>query len=278
MRAPGILDMSHAEYHAEHDSLSSTGARKLLPPSCPALFRWGLDNPPAAKKAFEFGNAVHDAVLGGGPEVVVVDADNWLTKAAKAERDEARARNAVPVLADEWAEVQAMVAAVRAHPIAGPLFAPGTGRPEPSLFWTDGRTGVARRARLDWLRDPGPGRTLVPDLKTCLSAERDKFARSAADYGYHMQAAYYLDGIEALDLAGDAVFLFVAVEKTPPHLVNVIQLDHMAMQIGAGLNRQAIDTYRECTETGIWPGYSSDVQLTSLPKWYEVTHEEAIAS
>lgn len=270
---PGVYDLTSAEYHADElvpgGSLSSTGARKLLPPSCPALFRYEQDYPRPSTKALDTGSVAHDELLGGGPEVVRVDADNWLTKAAKQQRDEARARGAVPILAHEHDEVKAMVAAVRAHPFAGRLFAPGTGTPEASLFWIDERTGMHRRARLDWLPNRTGRRTIVADLKTARSAEKEKFSRAAVDYGYHQQAAYYLDGVNALDLGDDPVFVFVVIEKTPPYLVNVIQLDVTAMRIGAHLNRLALTTYAHCTRTGRWPSYSDDVELASLPYWYE---------
>ncbi len=258
---PGVYDLSDDIYHADPvpgGSLSSTGARRLLPPSCPAIFDWYRRNPEPAKKAY-------------------VDAENWLTKAAKAQRDEARQRGAVPILTDEKAEIDAMVAAVRAHPFAARLFEPGTGTPEASCFWTDDETGIWRRSRLDWLPHNHAGtRMILPDLKTCKSAQRDEFARSAASYGYHQQGAYYVDAVRALDLADDVAFVFVAIEKTPPYLVNVIQLDVTAMRIGAALNRKAIRVYAECQAADTWPGYSTDVELASLPPWYERQNEGLI--
>jgi hypothetical protein len=52
---PGIYQMTNEEYHADRGSLSSSGARKLLPPSCPALFRHAQDTPQEPKKTFELG-------------------------------------------------------------------------------------------------------------------------------------------------------------------------------------------------------------------------------
>ena len=202
---PGVYDLADHLYHADPvpgGSLSSTGARRLLPPSCPAIFDWYRRNPEASKKSYDLGHAAHDTLLGGGPEIVVVDAENWLTKTAKAQRDEARARGAVPILTDEKTEIDAMVAAVRAHPFAGRLFEEGTGTAEASLFWTDEETGVWRRSRLDWLPDNHAGsRMILPDLKTCKSAQRDEFAKSAANLGYHQQGAYYTDAVRAGNIA-----------------------------------------------------------------------------
>lgn len=274
---PGVYEMSNVEYHLDPvpgGSLSSTGARKLLPPLCPAIFDYERRNPPAPSKAFDLGNAAHDTLLGGGPEIVVCDYADWRSRKSQDEAKEHRERGAVPLLPHEWQVIVDMVASVRAHPIAGPLLDVDNGQPEASLFWTDDRTGVNRRARLDLLPAQTGRRLIVPDLKTCKSAQRDEFAKSAASYGYNQQAPYYLDGVRALDLGDDPVFVFVAVEKTPPYLVNVIQLDVIAMRIGEGLNRQAIDVYAQCSETGVWPGYSEEVELASLPVWYERAHEQ----
>ncbi|WP_375490262.1 PD-(D/E)XK nuclease-like domain-containing protein [uncultured Jatrophihabitans sp.] len=277
--APGVYpDLGLEDYHAHADWLSSTGARKLLPPSCPALFRWEQDNPPGPKDVFDVGHAAHDMVLGGGPEIVRIEAVNWLTKAAKQQRDEVRARGAVPVLAATHDEVKAMAESVMAHPVAGRLLEHGTGQPETSLFWFDETSGVKRRARLDWLPSQSGRRLIVPDLKSCISAQRDEFAKAAARHGYPAQAAYYLDGVHALGLAEHAVFVFVAVEKTPPYLVNVIQLDVTAMRIGAAMNRTAIDTFADCTRTGTWPGYADDVEIASMPVWFERAHEQELTS
>lgn len=273
---PGVYEMTNNEYHADPvpgGSLSSTGARKLLPPSCPAIFEYERRNPPASTKVFETGNAAHDTLLGGGPEIVTCDYPDWRTKKSQDEAREIRVRGAVPILPHDRQAIDDMVASVRAHPFAGPLFAEGTGQAEASLFWTDERTGINRRARIDWLPEQTGRRLIIPDLKTCKSAQRDEFAKSAMNYGYHQQAPYYLDGAVALELGDDPVFVFVALEKTPPYLVNVIQLDVTAMRIGASLNRQAIDIFAECTSTGVWPGYSNDVELASLPVWYERAHE-----
>ena len=184
-----------------------------------------MDNP-VQKRAYDIGNAVHDTVLGGGPEIVVVDSDDWRTKAAREERDEIRARNAVPILRDEWVQVRAMADAVLTHPVGGKLLEPGAGEAEVSLFWTDQRAGVQRRARLDYVpngRLPD-GRLLLPDLKTSTTANPAEFAKAAARYGYDLQQTFYTDAVLAQHLAEDVAFLFVVVEKTPPYLVEVVQL------------------------------------------------------
>jgi hypothetical protein len=47
------------------------------------------------------------------------------------------------------------------------------------------------------------------DYKTADHANPAAFAKSALDYGYHQQAAWYLDGLRELGISDDAAFLFI---------------------------------------------------------------------
>lgn len=273
---PGVYSIPEDVYHADcvpGGSLSSSGAKLLLPPSCPALFRWEQDHPRPATKDLDLGSAAHKLVLGSGPEIVVVEANDWRTKAAQEARDEAHATGAIPLLPAQHAQVSEMAAALREHPLASALFDPERGKPEQSLFWRDSATGVMRRGRLDWMPEERVGRpTIFVDFKSSRSAAPSSLGRHVADYGYHTQAAWYLDGIIALGLAARPVFWFVWQEKKAPYLVSVSELDAKALQIGREKNRQAIEIYARCMKTGEWPGYESPV-VTSLPPWIEMAHE-----
>lgn len=271
---PGIYDMTNEQYHADPvpgGSLSSSGARKLLAPSCPALFRYEQLHGQPPKRVFDFGTAAHGEVLGSGPELVVIDADNYRTKAAQEARDDAHASGAVPLLPHEWEQVQAMATAIRRHPEASALFAPDSGRPEQSLFWQDRASGVWCRARLDWMRYRTAGRLLVPDYKTAVSADPRAIERSIGQYGYHQQGAFYIDGVKALG-GGDAEFLLVVQEKTAPYLVTVVQIDQASIRLGRERNRRAIELYRQCVTDDHWPGYSDRIEIVSLPSWAENQH------
>ncbi|RCH70793.1 hypothetical protein DT019_03265 [Streptomyces sp. SDr-06] len=270
--------MTAERYHADPvpgGSLSSTGARRLLAPSCPALFRHHLDHGQPPKREFDLGTAAHAVVLNDGPVIEVIDADNYTTKSARAQRDAARAEGLVPLLAAEHEQVQAMADALRNHTVAGQLFAPGTGIAEQSLFWQDRPTGVWRRARPDWLPVPA-GRRIVVDYKTARDVSPDAIQKAVYEHGYHQQAAWYLDGIKALGMAGDSepAFVFVFQAKAAPYLVTVVELDSIALAIGAARNRRAIQLYAECTATGHWPAYDDGIAYLPLPAWAEIRDKE----
>jgi hypothetical protein len=257
---PGIYDdLDEATYHGDPDSLSASGMKLLL--QAPALFRYRQDNP-EHKDVFDFGAAAHKKVLGVGAETVTVHADDWRSKAAREARDEARSAGKVPLLAKDAAAVDAMADALSSHRLAAKLLTDG--QPEVSAFWHDEAWGITRRARFDWLRTDG----IVVDFKTCASANPRRLPSVAHDFGYHLQEANYRDVAEGVGL-DVADFVFVFQEKTAPYLVTVARLDPEFVALGRARCAEALERYRDCTQTGIWPGYANDLtDLTiTAPRW-----------
>lgn len=278
MTEPGLYPkFDELAYHRD-PALSASGAKRLLPPGCPALFKHDRDNGGRPnKRAFDLGHAAHAAVLGVGLEVVIVqkvtkdkqrvDAEDYATKSAQEHRDAIYAEGKCPILAKEKATVDAMALEIRRHPLASKLLDPEHGRPEVSVFWHDEKRGIDRRARFDWLPDPDGGQLIVPDYKTTNSAEPRAFAKSVFSFGYDMQAVFYTDAVHAAGLAEDVVFQFIAQEATPPYLITVHELDFLSLALGRARVDEACAVFRECTETDTWPGYSDVVELVAPPPW-----------
>lgn len=262
---PRLWNIDEADYHAdpiEGGSLSSTTARKMLLPSCPALARWEQQHH-VFKGVYDLGSAAHKLILGAGSQLVEVEHDSWRTKDAQAQQAAARLHGHVPLLSKDMRAAEAMATAVLTHPLAGALLAPGTFVPERSVFWRDTRIGVARRAMFDAvLLDDG----IAADVKTTTDVSPAAIAKTVASYGYHQQGPFYLDGLDAIGLDGFR-FLFVFVAKEPPHLVTVAQLDDEALALGYARNRRAIDLWAWCLERDLWPGYSDDIETIALPRW-----------
>ena len=253
--APGIYPgITNAAYHADA-ALGSTSL-KTLATRTPAHYQHDKAHPKSSD-AFTLGTAAHSLILeDDDSDVLVVEAENWLTKAAKESKAWALADGKQPLLAKEWAQVVAMRDAVMAHPVAGKLF---TGhKAEQSVFWDE--DGLMLKCRPDaW--QPG----LLIDLKTCASADPNEFGKVAHSFGYHQSAAHYIDGVKA-STGEELPFHFVLVEKTDPYLVSVVELDWEAVNIGRALNELAKRIYQECVESGIWPGYPT-AEPVSLPLW-----------
>jgi hypothetical protein len=280
-RGPGVYtaaQISLEDYHRDvvpGGSLSSSGARKLLPPSCPAIFDWERRNPQPPKTEFEIGTAAHKLVLGEGPDLVLVDVDDWRTKDARIQAAEIREAGGVPLKRDTYEQVHAMADALRRHPVASVVFDPAGGKAEQSLYWIDPLTKVTCRARPDWLPNPGAGRTIIPDYKTCRDASLDAISKAIHTYGYHCQAAWCLEGARRTGLADErAVFLLICQEKTAPYVVTVAQIDRKDLELGHAKNQVAREIYRECAEAGRWPGYSDTVEIIPQPEWAQKRESE----
>lgn len=266
---PGLYDgIPEEQYHAD-EALSSTGARELLPPSCPAIYKYRRDHP-VFKDVFDYGSAAHKLVLGTGPKISLIDAKDWRTKAAQDARGEAHANGFIPLLVRDFDRVKAMAARIQDHELAGELLNPlAGGRAEQSGWWQDHGTGVWCRFRLDWLAGHRTrfGQPIIVDYKTSPCADPETFARkSVAEWRYEQQDAFYSDGYFALT-GEQPLFLFVSQDKQPPYLVSVTHLTEEDRQIGRERNRRALEIYRDCTEAGIWPGYPSDIVEITLPPW-----------
>lgn len=269
-------------YHNDTRSLSNSGAKWLLPPHCPAKFRWLQDHPEQrpVSDSLDFGKAAHRFAFNAGEDYIVItgtgsDPNEWRTKADREEVAAARAAGLTPIKPKDEETIRAMAASLRDHALASVLFDPDSGEAEQPLYWTDPTTKVPLRCRLDWLPNKVDGkRMLVPDLKTADSACPEKFRKAAMDYGYHRQAAWYLDGIRECGLDEDPAFLFVVIEKAPPHIVQVIELKEQSLHIGRNLNYQARAIYAECIRTNHWPTYSQGVEQIDLPDWYMRQHDE----
>jgi hypothetical protein len=267
--APGVYPISADEYHGdpvEGGSLTSSGAVKLVN-ECPAKFDYERRHPLPPKDIFDFGSAAHRMVLGAGRDIVVVDADNWMTKAAKAQRDEARANGLIPLLAGDYVVVKAMAAALRNHPMAAALLDPERGTAEQTLVWQDGPTGVWCRALVDFLPHAADGRYVLGEYKSAVDASPAGCAKAMFSYSYHQRAQWYVRGAQRV--LGDAALVLIFQEKSAPYLVHCAEPDAIAMRHGRDRNDEALEIYAACTKAGRWPGYEPEDEVAplSLPDW-----------
>lgn len=233
--------------------LSQSGAKTLL--RSPAKFAYEREHGRPDKKAYDLGHAAHRFILRKGNEIARVHADDWRSKAAQAEGAAARASARVPLLAKDYRAALDMAKAVKRHPTFGQLFREG--QPEVSAYWIDPETGVTCRGRADWLHP----RACV-DVKTAVDASPAGFAKAVANFRYDLQAAAYSEAWPGLP------FVFVVVETAPPHLCAAYVLPVDALAVGAADWHRALRLYAEYESSGVWPGYSPEIETLALPRWY----------
>jgi exodeoxyribonuclease VIII len=157
----------------------------------------------------------------------------------------------------DWQIVDGITTAIRAHESASRLLSQGT--PELTVFTE--LDGVPVKVRADWHR---PG--ILIDLKTTDDASPDGFSRAVFKYGYDIQNALYLDAFAAAGIDVHT-FIFIAVEKTAPFCCSILELDPDSIEHGRRQYQKGLATYKACSETNEWPGYSPNITMISLPAW-----------
>lgn len=164
----------------------------------------------------------------------------------------------------EMTRCREMAQAILKHESARELFK-NKGVNEMTMVWKDRITSVLCKGRVDrWTTfEKTP---CLMDLKTCRDVKERKFQSSMVDYGYNLQSAFYLMGAETLQpiQSGRAqrVFMWLAVESDGPFDVGVFQADTKILEHGVMKLRELLKTYKQCRETGVWPGKNGQGVVT----------------
>jgi exodeoxyribonuclease VIII len=262
-----IVKLDAQAYHA--DPALSHSRLKVMGRS-PAHFRWTSDNGHPSSDALDFGKLFHASIL--EPETVSkdfsvapegIDKRTTAGKAAWAKFvDESNGKTIVT--AADMRTAMAMSAAINANEGARDIVfdAIATGRVEEAHKWLDPMWRVDRKSKMDAVLSDGT----VVDIKTTVDASPRAFERSILSYGYHTQAAYYAD---AMDACGQGMrrFLIVAIEKTPPYAIGVYQVAPEAIAVGRVRVAEWLSRYVDCVSKGAWPSYTESFEVLGLPKW-----------
>lgn len=244
---PGIRTYSRSELKA------------LVGERTPAHFQHALTAPHPTKREFDHGSAAHQLVLGVGPELKEIKADNWRSPRLGVVADELRAAGFLPLLTKDYAKVHAIAAAVMANKEAARLLT--SGRPEISAYTHLDDVDVWLRARADWLTD----RELV-DYKTARSASPTAFAKACFEYGYHLQDPMYTDVFQSAGHPAER-FRFIVQESAEPYLVAVYELDADSVALGRQQYQEALGRLVYCLEHDEYPGYPEETVPLRLPSW-----------
>ena len=237
-----ISGLPALEYHAMR-ALSASGAW-LLAEECAAKFLWRSPwNPlyaPEAKTEFDIGVAAHLAVLEPARQaeaIVMIEAGDYRTTKARDARDTARAEGKVPLLSYQHDIVQAIAGSIHSHPIAASAFKGGEA--EVTLTWPNPETGIACKARPDYLPEHGQW---VVDLKTAASANPRSWRDQAYRLGYHARAAWYLDGARARASPGGILVRHRREGSALPRLGDQLRRGRVAL--GSDRQPQGLPTLR----------------------------------
>lgn len=205
--------------------------------------------------AMAFGTAFHVCIL--EPETfankcAVAPAGDRRTKAGKTAYAEfvSESLGKTIISADSFEAIQRMGEAINNHPMARALLKKGIA--EQSVFWVDDETGLACKARPDWLT----GSTIV-DLKKTKDASELGFSRSIVNFRYYQQAAFYLTGLAEVSDTEYEEFFFIAVNDQPPYEIGVYSLSQDFLEYGYYECRRLLRRVKLHSELGLYPNYKS---------------------
>lgn len=185
---------------------------------------------------------------------------DWRTNAAKEWRD----AQTLPVITDEEErQILDSVASLKADALIAAILQDS--ERELSVFKKHPRTGLLLKGRADIVRDDVHGERWVGDVKTIGEGGtvQDEFSKQVAKRDYHMQDAFYRDLLDADH------FVFIVVEKVPPHDVAIDEMDALSVEIGRRNNESFLLRIAECKRTGEWPGNGGRIRVNKLPRWAE---------
>jgi len=281
---PNRLDFEEPaeRYHANRDTISSGGLKKVLrSPKHYLSWLLGLEEDEEGEKDhFRFGRAAHMMLLEPRkfrdlyvvePEFVGYTKDGKESKNSKEAKDK-RAKwredqhpDAQIITQDEQKHLIGMIESVMEHSIARNLLVDG--RPEVSGYFKDPDTGIYCRIRPDYLSlDKDNGGTHLVDFKTSRDVRAGMFSNDIWRMLYHLQMAFYYDGLTAINGKQPESASFIVVEKTPPYECAVYVADDQMLAMGRQWYQHGLRLLKRCIETNQWPGVQLQAQMISLPK------------
>lgn len=255
---PGLVRMSMEDYQA-HPALSRSLADRIA--RSPRHLLHYKETGGEDSQAMLLGRAFHALLLEAETFFELFAVWDGSSRRGKAWEDFKAANEGKDIItADELRKITAAAASFRSKELTRGLL-DGAIVEAVALATID---GVERKARPDIIKD-----SILYDLKSAADASFDGFTRAAYSFGYHRQAAWYLDVVAAATGIPLRGFGFIAVEKEAPYEVQVFLASPEFIAKGRQENRANLELYRACEARGEWPGYPDVIQTLGLPRWIQ---------
>lgn len=283
-----------ADYHGNPHllpgpSLSASGAKVLLEKSPAHFWHQSCLNPDRQESDadhFAVGRAAHDLLLLGGDweDRYYVLPEGFSRAKTKqfaeeiAAADYAKSKGKTLIKASDMELVKRIADKISESADARNALLRGV--PEMTLVWQDELTGVWLRARPDFLpftcMEGAPVR-VVTDLKFMAGTHCSPrgFSKAIDNFGYHISAAHYGEGIKQIYGKYPTHWLHIVIEKDPPHTVSLYELPAEDIERGRNLMRQAINVFAQCLKRNEWPGYADKPMQVGLPIYARMRIDES---
>lgn len=154
--------------------------------------------------------------------------------------------------------------AVHAHPLASGLLTGG--KAEQSFYAVDNETGQLIKCRTDYLPDNG---SMIVDVKSTDDASPSGFGKSAANFRYPVQVAWYHRVLDAAFGEHPPHWVFLAFEKDPPYAIGVYFADPVDTARAALAAQRDFMRIVEHRRSNYWPDYGTEALPLTLPTWWK---------
>jgi hypothetical protein len=261
--------MNIRDYHA-HPALSRSGVMKLL--DCPQRYWFEYLSGqyiPSRSSAMITGSAVHTLLLEPDEfEKRFIVRKKTTTCSKKYQEYLLEAQDKEILFDTELEKAHACAESVKKNEFFKLTI--GGSKIEETFIWQDEDIDIECKTRPDFYH---PHKEFIVDIKTTDNCKVDEFAWSVARYGYHIQAAMALDGINKCLNGSFTDFVIIAVETDPPYVSTSFLIKPASILEGRALYKKGLQIYKHCVANNCWPGFldlknpSDFLQQIDIPRW-----------
>jgi hypothetical protein len=261
----GLFEMDDEVYHSHKlRAMNQSGLIKMM--QSPAHYKAWKKEPTKETPALRFGKMFHMSIL--EPDKFK---ENYITDTLgkldmrktenkiKKQQFEEENQGKIIIEESEYKSLTGMQESFKSHPYTKNLISGGYS--ELACFWKDSATGILCKCKFDYFN---PRLDLVIDLKT--TEDASKFAKSAAQYDYHFQNAWYLDAARN-HFHIETQMIFIPIEKTAPYGIRLIKLTNDDISDGRDMYKRYLEKFSKCLSTDSWPCYDYELAEIEMPRW-----------
>jgi len=244
-----IIKDTNEVYHS-HNSISASGLKEIYKKS---VFHF-LNRKFKESPAMALGTAVHQAILEPHEFFDNYHVIHKIDKRTKAGKDEYKkqielADNKIVLESDTHEIIKSITQEFKKNKLAQHYC-----KGEMELSHYTKMNGIDVRVRPDCINTVS---NFISDVKTCQDNSPSAFKRDVYNWGYHLQAAFYMD------VCNIDNFKFIACQTKYPYTVEVYTLDEKDIEFGRMGYKNALRQWEKYLQTGIQTSY----------EWHK-THED----
>lgn len=280
-----ITGFPEREYHARPE-VSKHDRDNLM--ECPEIYKYRKSHPKPQTKPMQEGTAWgvmlcqrerFDEFVAVTPETYPAPAKHERVKKGEIQEGDPLPWNANAGYCSDWIAANdtgsrivlsskraSEMWAARAKVYANPLIAPFLANPvadEISLFWTCPETGVPRRGRIDRVAP----RNVLIEIKKAACANSKWFGKQCDDLDYWDQGAEYMDAWEIITGEPARLFWIACEVDEPPYMNAIYECAGPGVDVGRAGRKEALLLWKKAMETGIFPGYQTQLEVLLPGKW-----------